>query len=277
MEDISHHKEPGGFVDIHTHVVPGVDDGARDPNEARRLLEGARESGTRILVATPHLYPGTGVKPSLEAVLDARDQWLETASKRFPDLSLLPGAEIHCTHGLREALGRYGRRLTLNGGDYFLLEFPFDMLFPAVDELIFDLQQEGWIPVIAHPERNEVIQRHPEILYRMVSAGALAQLNAGSFTGRFGAASQRSAAVILRHNLAHIVASDAHWPLERPADLSGVENAMKELKLGEADPLIRENPDRLLRNLGMNRWADPLDPGESAGGFRKLLKGLIQR
>ena len=265
------------YVDIHTHVVPGVDDGARDERESRQLLEGARETGTRMLVATPHIYPGTDASPSVEEVLDARDAWLESANREFSGLSLFPGAEIHCSHGLREALQSHGSRLTLNESDYFLLEFPFDMLFPGIDELLFDLQRDGWIPVIAHPERNEVIQRHPENLFRMVRAGALAQVNAGSLEGRFGDASRQSALELLRCNLAHCVASDAHWPQERPADLSVVTGILEAMNLGDPQLLLRENPGRILRNLGLDRMNDPIDPGESRGTFKEMLKGWFHR
>ena len=261
-------------MDLHTHLVPGVDDGAESQRDAENLLRGAVATGTSVLVVTPHVYPGVGDWREIAALLGARDRWLETANRDFPDISVLAGAEVHCTHELIGAFDRYGRSLTLNGSDYFLLEFPFDLLFPGIEGLIFQLQRQGWIPVIAHPERNEVIQRSPGMLYRMVRAGALAQVNAGSLEGRFGQAAQRCVVDLLRNHLVHVVASDAHWPVERPADLSVAADLLKKLELGEPDILMRRNPLSILRNQGLERMPDPRDPGSGGNG---IISRLVRR
>jgi len=266
---------PEGFVDIHTHLVPGVDDGAACIEDSYQMLNQAWESGTAVLAATPHVYPGVQKDKEIEGLLQARDQWVEYASKKFPQVHLMAGAEIHCTHDLYRVLSHFGSRLALNGGSYVLLEFPFDMLFPGVDELLFLLQKNGWIPVIAHPERNAVIQRNPEVLSRMVSGGALAQVNTGSLAGWFGEAPRRSAVQLLRRNLVHVVASDAHWPGERPADLSGVPTVLEELGLTDPDWLLRRNPWRVLQNKELEPMPELNPQPENDGGlFSRLVRHL---
>lgn len=262
-----------GFVDIHTHLVPGIDDGAACIEDSFQMLSQAWESGTSVLAATPHVYPGVQKDAEIEALLQARDQWVAEAEKEFPRLSLMAGAEIHCTHDLYRVLSRFGSRLALNGGSYVLLEFPFDMLFPGVDELLFLLQKNGWIPVIAHPERNAVIQRNPEVLSRMVSAGALAQVNTGSLAGWFGEGPRQSALRLLRRNLVHVVASDAHWPRERPADLSGALAVLEELGLPEPDWLLRRNPLNILQNKELEPMPEN-NLGDENGG--KLWSRLVR-
>lgn len=263
-----------GYVDLHTHLVPGVDDGAESQRDAETLLQNAAAAGTSVLVVTPHVYPGVGEWREIDALMATRDRWVEAANRDFPDICVLAGAEVHCTHELTGAFQRFSRRLTLNGGDYFLLEFPFDVLFPGIDELIFHLQRDGWIPIIAHPERNEVIQRSPAVLYRMVRAGALVQVNAGSLEGRFGQAAQRCAVELLRHHLVHAVASDAHWPGERPADLSNTAELLIKSDLGDPDVLMRRNPLSILRNQGLERMPDPRDPGDGGDG---IISRLVRR
>jgi protein-tyrosine phosphatase len=273
--EISEEKE-SGFVDIHTHLVPGVDDGAQSLEDSLRLLRRAQQTGTRLIAVTPHVYPGVQPDGDIEKLLQARDQWIEWAGRECPGIRIVGGAEIHCTHALQDALARFGRRLSLNGGDYFLLEFPFDMLFPGLDELIFMLQRDGWIPVIAHPERNAVIQRNPETLARMVQGGVLAQVNSGSLEGRFGEASRQSAIRLLRANLVHAVASDAHWPEERPADLSGVAVVLNESNLAESDLLLRRNPEHILMNRGIERLSEKTSSMNGNPGWFSRLKRHFQ-
>jgi len=267
---------PEGFVDLHTHLVPGVDDGARSPEDSAVMLQQARESGTVVVAATPHVYPGVMDWNSLEAMLQARDQWVERANREFSQISVVPGAEVHCTHAVLEALNRFDRRLTLNGGDYFLLEFPFEVLFPRLEELIFQLQRGGWIPIIAHPERNQVIQRSPGVLFRLVLAGVLVQINTGSLDGQFGEDARRSAWQLLANNLVHVVASDAHWPRERPPDMSTAESILMEHQLGDPDRLLRRNPANILSNQGIERMAEPLDPAVRSGGIISRLRQHFQ-
>jgi len=268
---------PTGFVDLHTHLVPGVDDGAQSIEDSLQMLNQAFHSGTNMLAATPHVYPGVQKDSEIETLLQVRDQWIEWAGHEFPQVRVMAGAEIHCTHALHETLKRFNHRLSLNSGDYILLEFPFDMLFPGLDKLLFLLQQDGWVPVIAHPERNEVIQRNPEVFARMVSAGALTQVNAGSLLGWFGDAPRKSALQLLRRNLVHAVASDAHWPEARPADLSGANAMINDLDLGDADLLLRRNPALILQNQQVEHMPEPVPRKAAAGGFLSRLARHFQK
>lgn len=260
-----------GFVDLHTHLVPGVDDGAQSLEDSLRMLNRAFSNGTTVLAATPHVYPGVQKDNEIETLLQARDQWVEWAGRECPQVRVMAGAEIHCTHALSDTLARFKRRLSLNAGDYFLLEFPFDMLFPGLDELLFILQGDGWIPVIAHPERNAVIQRNPEVLSRLVRAGALTQVNAGSLMGWFGEAARQSAVRLLRSNLVHVVASDAHWPDERPADLSGAFAVLTDLGVEYPDLLLRRNPEHILQNRGIEHMPESSPPATAGRGFFSRL------
>ncbi|HAZ21377.1 MAG TPA: hypothetical protein DCY84_03285 [Firmicutes bacterium] len=196
------------MIDIHTHILPGLDDGARSWEEAVAMARGAVKDGIEAVVATPHIYEATSITP--QEICEKTRQFQTLLDGQGIKLRVLPGAEVYLAIDLPDRL-REGRLQTIaDGCRYLLVEFPFGLLPLYTTEVLFELQAGGVIPIIAHPERNESVQKDPNRLYNMIQKGMLAQLTGGSLRGNFGARVERTAKLLLRHNLVQILASDGH-------------------------------------------------------------------
>ncbi len=211
-----------GFVDVHCHVLPGVDDGAPDLAASLDFLRLAAASGTAEIIATPHQHPGR--YPNDAATLGRAHDVLQAAiaearasGESLPAVHL--GAEVHLDAGL-PALVAAGERLRLAGGACLLLELPDMFPIKAIEELVFELQVAGVVPVLAHPERIGQFLRQPEQLRGLVERGAIGQATGSSVAGVFGEPCRAVTEQWLREGLLHVVASDAHDLVRRTPDLS---------------------------------------------------------
>jgi protein-tyrosine phosphatase len=218
-------------IDLHTHILPGLDDGARSVEESIAMARAAVADGTRVAAATPHVRDDYPTSPARMEQLVAE---LRTALLRAEiPLELRTGGELALERLPmvdEDELHRFG----LGGNPrYLLLEFPYHGWPLDLGNLIFTLRMRGYTPVLAHPERNVEVQAAPERLRRAVEQGALVQLTAGSLDGRLGGASRRAATKLLRLGLAHIVASDAHAPDVRAIGLTEAVKALGDRSLAE--------------------------------------------
>lgn len=207
-----------GFVDLHTHILPALDDGPVDLETSVALVRAAADAGTGVMVATSHsaeVLQSGGGQPDMEARLDTVRQAVTAAGIH---VSLLLGTEIFLEPNTP---GRLKERAVfpLNGSRYVLVELPFQALPIYLDQTLFTLQTDGYIPIVAHPERNRQVQREPEKLFDWVTRGALVQMSAASLAGGYGRAAARVCRLAIAHHLCHAVASDAHDPLARPPTL----------------------------------------------------------
>ena len=203
------------LVDIHSHILPGVDDGAATVEEALEMLRIAELDGIDRIVATPHVPPKPGVDLIPEQIVALVGSLNEMVSNNAIPIEILVGSEIRVEPNIVESLQR-GDMLTLNGSPYVLLELPLFGEWPAhVRDTIFDLQMAGYVPVLAHVERYPAVQRDPDLLEELVSTGVLMQVNADSIMGNSGGRARATARRLLRSHMAHIVASDAHSPRSR--------------------------------------------------------------
>lgn len=240
------------LVDLHIHILPGMDDGPGSPAEALEMARRAGAEGIGAVVATPHvitgLYPNTREK-ILESVEYFRDLLRE---KQLP-LSVFPGAEYRLEPDLPERLAR-GELLTLNDtGRYLLVELPSSLIPPYTGRVIYELLLQGVIPVIAHPERNLALAKEPSLLYELVAKGALSQVTAGSLTGMFGSGAALTAQLFLAHGCAHFLASDAHSPHGRaPVLAEALEAATRLLGKDGAGRLASGNPLKAVRGTGVD-------------------------
>ncbi|MFD1205222.1 tyrosine-protein phosphatase [Sporosarcina contaminans] len=201
------------IVDIHSHVLPGLDDGAPSMEEAILLTENAAANGVTHIIATPHLNDKyrNHAKQIKEAVADLNK---ELFRKRIP-VDIFPGQEVQFFSCLN-ALGD-GHLLTLaDGGKYLLIELPDDHFPEFTFELLFSLQIEGYIPIIPHPERNVVLRKEKQLLYELVTKGVLLQVTANSLFGANGRTAKKCSLELIKHNLVHFISSDAHHPIQRP-------------------------------------------------------------
>ncbi len=239
------------FVDTHIHILPGIDDGARDLTESLEMAEIAVKSGVHRMIATPHcnipgLYRNHFGEWYKELFYEVRD----AIRKEQIPLELLPGMEAYVTEDLPDLL-RKGKIMTLNGGRYLLLEFGFDEEPAFADRMLKQIRAHGVRPVIAHVERYDFIQDEPDIIADWRKAGDVIQVNRASFQGKFGYREEKTAYELFHHNLISVVASDAHSSQVRTPDLKEVylellERYPEKEKL--LDVLFLRNPKRISEN-----------------------------
>lgn len=239
------------MIDIHCHILPEVDDGADSMEDALEMAWMAADSGVTTIVATPHCnLPGASRKNYISKDLEHRFRQLRSSIQQTEiPLTVLPGAEILCTPEVPELL-RKGELLTLAGSDYLLVEFFFDENLDYIDEMLATIAAEGLTPVIAHPERYEVIQHTPYIIERWFRNNYVIQLNKGSILGRLGRRAAHTADWILANGLAHVVASDGHSPAIRTPQMTELRRYLLDVCTQEyADILLEGNPSRIINNL----------------------------
>ena len=244
------------MIDIHTHILPGLDDGARDFDTAVVMAQMAQESGVTDIIATPHANQRSRYENYVSEDLDDKLTFLQAAVRHAGlEVKIHPGMEIFGTPDLPELL-RAGKVRTLAGSRYLLVEFAFreDPFF--MEHLLRRLRAEGVEPIVAHPERYYALQDMPDILFDWAASGVWMQVNKGSLMGSFGSAARRTAQMMLANDLAAAVASDAHGSDRRTTDMSHLlDYITMEFSHRRADRLLQENPRRILNDR-------PLLPGE---------------
>lgn len=267
------------MIDIHAHILPGVDDGSSSLEESLTMLKIAAEDGIKAIVVTPHIYQ---VGKYIEFEENQRKEYQlkfnelkENAAHHDIEIEILPGAEVFFVTDLREKLENQRGLLTINNSDYFLLEFPPDMIFPGSEEYIFDLVTDGFIPIICHPERNQVFQQNLRLLYQLLQAGALAQIDAGSIRGDFGSTAYSTCIHLLKHNLVHVIASDCHDSRTRVPGLSFIYKKLPASEREKVDMLLERVPLSIVNNNVLPDTGPMIDPGRRISFFdfiRRVVK-----
>ncbi len=237
------------MIDIHCHVIYGVDDGSIGPEESLKMIDLASSGGTVALIATPHCnVPGSYRNlwgPELAEKLKAINSALIKAGKKT---RVFPGQEIFCSGAFREELAA-GRLITLNRSRYPLVEFDFTEFEDSVTLKLRALIADGYVPIVAHPERYDFVQMSTQAAFRLKSLGCLLQVNKGSLAGAFGESAKRSAHRLLEEELADFIASDAHSPYVRNTNMADVyEMVCEEYSYDYAQTLMDINPLKVLRN-----------------------------
>jgi len=207
------------MIDIHTHILPGIDDGPEDMAETLAMCRIAVEDGITDVIATPHMLKAP-YDVSRAAVLEKVAELNARLAAEGLPLTIHAGAEIFISPEIPGLL-REGRLLTLAGrGTHVFLELTEIFLSDPVEALIRELAEDVVTPVISHPERNAMIQKAPDLLGRFREAGALFQVTAMSLTGGFGAETKNFTLAMLTDGFADFIASDAHSARWRPPVLS---------------------------------------------------------
>lgn len=233
------------MIDLHNHLLPDWDDGPSDGAESLRMMEAARADGITRIVVTPHVFRMTRPGREIKDLRSRIDQFL--AGPRPRGLELFPGAEVYYSDGMIEAIKEFG--LTVNGTHYVFIEFPSLSLPGDAPDLVSRMMRDELIPIISHPERNAVLADSPITFFDLVRRGALGQVTAQSLTGGFGRKVRRTAAEFLRHNLVHLIASDAHDAGERPPRLrDAVAAAGRIVGRAKAEAMVTSVPEAVLAN-----------------------------
>lgn len=236
------------MIDMHVHILPGIDDGPQTLEEALGLACMLVQEGVQYAVATPHYndeYPHCSAFDVHKRVWSMQQE----LTRRHIPLQLLAGHEVLIKPGLVNDV-RAGRVATLHRSRYLLLELLAEGWVPGTEQVIFELLASGIVPVIAHPERYRVIQQNPARLARLLELGARAQLTASSLLGKQGYTVQQTAETLLREKLIHCIASDAHSVKERPPDVRhSLQSATRLLGNEQMHRMVYEYPAAMLREV----------------------------
>lgn len=256
------------MIDIHSHILPGVDDGAQTEEESIALAKAAIEEGITTLVATPHHKNRHFDNYKNEIILQV-SVLNDLLIAHDLDLNILPGQEIRI-YG--EILEDYEAEdiLTVDETKYILIEFPFESVPQYVHQLFYDMQLKGLIPVIVHPERNQELLENPLKMYELIRNGALSQVTAASLTGEFGKQAEQYSRTLIEDNLTHFIASDAHNTTTRPFRLREAYDIIRKEYGIEMYYHFLENSELLVENMNVNRQ-EPAKPQKK----RKKLFGLF--
>jgi protein-tyrosine phosphatase len=252
------------FTDIHCHLTPGIDDGAKSWDETLAMARMAVDDGIATIVVTPHQLgafahnTGDMIRArvrELQAFLDQNDV----------NLRVLPGADVRIEPGLVGKIRR-GEVLTLGDhGRHVLLELPHELYFP-LEKLIEELAAAGIVGILSHPERNEGILARPAVLRPLVDAGCLMQITAGSLVGAFGPQVQTFCDQLVEQRLVHFVSTDAHSAkTRRPVLRPAFDRLVRRAGCDFAEAVCCSNPAQVAAGLTVNARAQVSAPRAKAG------------
>lgn len=235
------------MIDIHSHILPGLDDGARTLDESLEMLRIAAQSGTTDIVASPH---ANAQFPYHQAQIEEAYDTLR--AKVNGNINIHLASDFHLSYvNLLDALSN-PQKYTINHHQYLLVELPDFFSISVITDALQQLLRSRFVPIITHPERNVCLHGHRKDVQSWVDQGVRIQITAQSFTGRFGADAKRAADQLLKAKLVHFVASDAHDCVDRPPDLSAAYKYVTTLRnRADADALFLHNPAAAL-------YGDPL-------------------
>ena len=234
-------------IDIHCHILPALDDGAQDWTQSLEMARIAAADGICGIVCTPHcstVYPANHRTTILAAVEELRTRLREAEIR----LELYPGCELSLQFNLLERI-ESGDLLTVNDNRKIaLLEMPTDLIPPSLDKFFRMMRVKGIHTVLAHPERNSYIMENPSVLLEWIQAGVMVQITAASLMGYYGHAIRDFSLKLLRHRMAHFVATDSHSP-DRSAQMLSKARALTQAVIGpeEAHRIFYEYAVRILR------------------------------
>lgn len=238
------------IFDIHCHILPGVDDGARNELSMERMLRIADSEGIDVIVATPHFAYGREIE-KLEDIKSKYESVRQLWKERGPQKELYLGNELFYSDGLVDSL-EAGVALTMNGTRYILVEFPVAAEYSYVESAIRKLQYAGYIPIIAHVERYAKLQDAKRI-QSLVDMGAYMQVNVSVILGKHGFMAKYFVMKLLKLGLVHFVGTDAHSSRERKPEMKQcVQYLEKKLGVSKAHQILKKNPKKMLRGERLN-------------------------
>ncbi|MBQ8184047.1 MAG: tyrosine protein phosphatase [Clostridia bacterium] len=235
------------MIDIHSHILPGLDDGAGNLSDALEMAQLAASSGIKGIIATPHCNIPGGFHNywSLSLEDDLRNLQNEINDRNIP-LTLYPGQEVFLAPGFMDMLHQ-GKLITLCNSRYMLVEFDMYESATVAYRKLQQILAEGLVPIVAHPERYRFVHEQKEAIYRMKDLGALLQINRGSLKGAFGIRTKSIANEIISSYQADFIASDAHSQYRRTPYLADVHEVICErISADYGDVLVKINPKKII-------------------------------
>jgi protein-tyrosine phosphatase len=258
------------LIDIHTHILPGLDDGAGDWDAALDMARAAWAEGITDMIATPHHANGAFSNIGVDVIESVRLVQERLKAEGIP-LVIHPGQEIRVHDDLLDAWTR-GELLTLGPTKYILIELPSHKVPSSVPSLVHELNVLGLRPIIAHPERNQAIMSDPELLSELIELGAYAQVTTHSLVGGFGDKIKKCAWTLCRSGLIHLVSSDAHHVTRRGFRLKEAYEAIESGLGPEWAECYKRNATYLLQNNDLVQSAQVLSKPKVLLNFAKFFR-----
>lgn len=234
------------MIDIHNHILIDVDDGPKNTEEAVELLKQSKQQGITDIIATPHHLNPKYETPN-EVVIKKIQELSEIDEIKTLNIKIYPGQEIRLTDQLIPQLEN-GEAIGLNHSKYLLIELPSNDIPHYTKRLFYELQSRGYIPIIAHPERNKRIITNLDDLYDLINSGALSQLTSASLVGHYGKKIQKLSIQMIENNLTHFIASDAHHTKQRPFIMNELFDNKKIHKYEKNIQKLIENAQFVIQN-----------------------------
>jgi len=257
-------------IDIHNHILPGLDDGASDWDASLEMARMAVEDGIEAVVCTPHWVSGVSeVGPN--TILELVESFRERLTARGVDLAVHPGAELRVDAALPYRLAD-GQALTLNqSGSYALIELPMEFIPRGMENLFYDMQVQGITPVLAHPERNSALRTTPQKLFDWVKTGIIVQITAASLLGRFGEGIRKFSVQLMERGVVHVIATDSHGPQVRTPVLSEARHEAGHI-VGpeEAWRMVHERPLAIIKGEVVSSPEPAISESRSKGLLKRL-------
>src|SRR5574337_227878 len=234
------------MIDIHCHILPGVDDGPETLDQAIAMCRIAAGDGIRAIVATPHFIPGRS-ESTPAAILEKLAELKHALDQEAIPLTILAGADVSVTPELRSRLEAESCLTINNTKRYFLAELPHTTVPPGWDRFLLSLLAAGKVPILTHPERNPWFITHPDALFAFVVQGGMVQITAMSLTGGCGERVRDFSLLLLKHNLVHVIATDAHnCDLRPPVLTEAVHEAANVIGEHRARALVTSIPGAII-------------------------------
>ena len=259
------------MVDIHCHILPGLDDGADTLETSIQMAESAIAEGVTHVVGTPHANSTYVFDPEL--IRQRRDELQAAVGDR---LAFATGCDFHLSFENLQDIPKNPQKYTINQKNYLLVEFAEFAIPPSMDDTMHQLQLMGLSPIITHPERNALLRTKPERMYRWLHQGAYVQITAQSILGRFGNSAQQHAEKLLDEDRVHFVASDAHNLTSRPLQLRGAYDAVV-ARRGEkiAQALFHDNPLAAFEGRSLPYEPEQSEPGAGSNQYQRRKRFLF--
>ena len=232
------------MIDFHSHILPGIDDGSKNLEQSIAMVNEAKKVGFTKIISTSHY-----MENYYECKERDRRQLLKKVQENVQGIELILGNEIYITNNIIELL-QNGQASSINGTKYVLFEFPLITTRPMNDkEVIYRLVENGYIPIIAHPERYPFIQENPDYLFELEEMGALFQANYGSIIGMYGLKAKKTLKILLKNNLISFFGSDVHRPEQVYNKMPKIIKKLKKIISNEEFEEFTEiNPEKVLKN-----------------------------
>ncbi len=233
------------MIDFHTHIIPAIDDGVKTIDDTIEVIKEAKKAGFTAIISTSHYLEG-----NYEAREEQRKEYIKQIKSKLyeknSEIEIYLGSEIYISYNMLQLI-KEKKASTINNSRYVLFELPRNDNVIYLKQIVNQLLEEQYIPIIAHPERYSYVQKNPNMLLELIEKGVLIQSNYGSFIGKYGKHAKKTVKILLKHNMIHFLGSDVHRPKAIYINISkAIEEIKKIIGSEKFKQITEENPKLVL-------------------------------